>query len=191
MNVPFVDLRAQYLAIQAEIDSAICGVIHETAFIGGKFVKSFEQQFGKLYGVKNVIPCANGTDSLYILMKMLGIGTGDEVITVANSWISSAETISQAGAKPVFVDVHPRYFSMDEARLEAAITPKTKAVIVVHLQGQMCEIEKIKTICDQYKIHVIEDCAQSHFSTYNGKRAGLFGVAGSFSFYPGKNLGAY
>jgi dTDP-4-amino-4,6-dideoxygalactose transaminase len=191
MNVPFVDLRAQYLAIQAEIDSAICGVIHETAFIGGKFVKSFEQQFGKLYGVKNVIPCANGTDSLYILMKMLGIGTGDEVITVANSWISSAETISQAGAKPVFVDVHPRYFSMDETRLEAAITPKTKAVIVVHLQGQMCEIEKIKTICDQYKIHVIEDCAQSHFSTYNGKRAGLFGVAGSFSFYPGKNLGAY
>src|SRR4030095_16674034 len=191
MKVPFVDLHAQYQSIKQDIDAAIGNVISDTAFIGGKYVKTFEHQFATLYGVKHVIPCGNGTDSLYILMKMLGIGNGDEVITVANSWISSSETITQAGARPVFVDVHPRYFSMDETRLEAAITPKTKAVIAVHLQGQMCDITRVQEICEQHNIHLIEDCAQSHFSTLNGKRAGLFGIAGSFSFYPGKNLGAY
>ncbi len=141
--------------------------------------------------MKHVISCANGTDSLYILMKMLGIGEGDEVITAANSWISSSETISQTGAKPVFVDVHPEYYSMDENKLEAKIDPHTKAVIVVHLQGQACEMDKIKAICDKHAVALIEDCAQSHFSEYKGKRVGLFGIAGSFSFYPGKNLGAY
>jgi dTDP-4-amino-4,6-dideoxygalactose transaminase len=186
-----VDLSAQYQNIKPAIDAAIENVICDTAFIGGKYVKAFEQQFAALYGVKHVIPCGNGTDSLYILMKMLGIGNGDEVITVANSWISSSETITQAGAKPVFVDVHPRYFSLDETRLEELITPNTKAVIAVHLQGQMCDIKKIQEICAKHKLFLIEDCAQSHFSTYNGVRAGLFGIAGSFSFYPGKNLGAY
>jgi dTDP-4-amino-4,6-dideoxygalactose transaminase len=191
MRIPFVDLSAQYQNIKPAIDAAIENVICDTAFIGGKYVKAFEQQFAALYGVKHVIPCGNGTDSLYILMKMLGIGNGDEVITVANSWISSSETITQAGAKPVFVDVHPRYFSLDETRLEELITPNTKAVIAVHLQGQMCDIKKIQEICAKHKLFLIEDCAQSHFSTYNGVRAGLFGIAGSFSFYPGKNLGAY
>jgi dTDP-4-amino-4,6-dideoxygalactose transaminase len=124
-------------------------------------------------------------------MKMLGISEGDEVITVANSWISSSETITQAGARPVFVDVHPRYFSIDETKLEKAITKSTKAVIAVHLQGQMCAIEEIAAICKKRGIFLIEDCAQSHFSTLNGKNAGLFGDAASFSFYPGKNLGAY
>jgi dTDP-4-amino-4,6-dideoxygalactose transaminase len=124
-------------------------------------------------------------------MKMLGIGTTDEVITVANSWISSSETITQTGARPVFVDIDPLYHSMDEEKLEAAITSKTKAVIAVHLQGQMCAIDTIKVICDKKGIPIIEDCAQSHFSELNGKRAGLTGIAGSFSFYPGKNLGAY
>src|SRR5580765_5881987 len=114
MKIPFVDLAAQYQSIKAEIDRAIEGVITDTAFIGGKYVKAFEQQFAAAYGVKNVIPCGNGTDTLYIIMKMLGIGTGDEVITVANSWISSSETITQTGARPVFIGVHPRYFSMDE-----------------------------------------------------------------------------
>ena len=138
-----------------------------------------------------MIACANGTDSLYILMKMLGIGKGDEVITAANSWISSSETITQTGAKPVFVDAHPQYYSLDENQLESKINSRTKAVIAVHLQGQVCDIEKIKTICDKHGIALIEDCAQSHFSEYKGKRAGLFGIAASFSFYPGKNLGAY
>ncbi len=191
MKIPFVDLTAQYLSIKEEIDSAIKNVLTDTAFIGGKYVKAFEQQFAAAYGVKHVISCANGTDSLYILMKMLGIREGDEVITVANSWISSSETITQAGARPVFVDVHPRYFSMDEKKLEQAITKSTKAVIAVHLQGQMCAIEEIAAICKKHGPFLIEDCAQSHFSTVKGKNAGLFGHAASFSFYPGKNLGAY
>jgi len=191
MKVPFVDLAAQYQSIRPAIDKAINDVIAETAFIGGKYVKAFETQMAALYGVKHVIACANGTDSLYILMKMMGIGSGDEVITVANSWISSSETITQAGAKPVFVDVHPEFYSLDESLLEDAITDRTKAVIAVHLQGQMCDIRVIKKICDKYGIYLIEDCAQSHFSELNGVRAGLTGDAGSFSFYPGKNLGAY
>lgn len=191
MKVPFVDLKAQYLSIKTEMDNAISNVISETAFIGGKYVKEFEQNFALLYGVKHCISVANGTDSLYILMKMMDIGAGDEVITVANSWISSSETISQTGAKPVFVDVHPSYYSMDETKFEAAISTNTKAVILVHLQGQICHTEVIKTICDKHQIALIEDCAQSHFSEQNGKRAGTVGIAGSFSFYPGKNLGAY
>jgi dTDP-4-amino-4,6-dideoxygalactose transaminase len=192
MQIPFVDLKAQYLSIKPEIDQAIADVLSETAFIGGKYVKEFESKFAELYGVKHVVSCANGTDSLYIIMKMLGVGPGDEVITVANSWISSSETISQTGAKPVFVDCHADYFSsMDELSFEKAITPKTKAVIAVHLHGQILQIDTIKTICDKYKIALIEDCAQSHFSSLNGIRAGVTGIAGSFSFYPGKNLGAY
>lgn len=191
MKIPFVDLRAQYESIKPEIDSAIYKVIDQTAFIGGVVVKEFEDAFGKLYGVDHVISCANGTDSLYIIMKMLGIGNGDEVITVANSWISSSETITQAGARPVFVDIDPVYYSIDESKIEAAITAKTKALIAVHLQGQMCAIDQLELICKKYGIALIEDCAQSHFSEYKGIRAGLRGMAGSFSFYPGKNLGAY
>ncbi len=191
MRVPLVDLYAQYQSIKGEIDNAIASVINDTAFIGGKYVKEFETQFAELLGIKHVISCANGTDSLYIIMKMLGIGPGDEVITPANSWISSAETISQAGAKPVFVDVHPEFYSLDERLLESKITSRTKAVIPVHLQGQVCNMDAILSICRKYNIFVIEDCAQSHFSEYHGIRAGLFGIAASFSFYPGKNLGAY
>src|SRR5687768_10543811 len=131
IRIPFVDLKAQYESIKQDIDAAISEVINETAFIGGKYVKDFEQNFAALYGVKHVVSCANGTDSLYIIMKMLGIGQGDEVITVANSWISSSETISQTGAKPVFVDVHPTYYSIDEAQLESKITARTKAIIPV------------------------------------------------------------
>ncbi|NOT76621.1 MAG: DegT/DnrJ/EryC1/StrS family aminotransferase [Cyclobacteriaceae bacterium] len=191
MKIPFVNLTAQYESIKKDIDKAIENVITETAFIGGKYVNNFEKEFADAYGCKNVVACANGTDSLYIIMKMLGIKEGDEVITVANSWISSSETITQTGAKPVFIDIHPEYYSMDESLLISKITSKTKAVIAVHLQGQACDIETIKNICDERNIHLIEDCAQSHFSEYKGKRVGLYGIASSFSFYPGKNLGAY
>jgi dTDP-4-amino-4,6-dideoxygalactose transaminase len=191
MQIPFVDLKAQYRSLKNEIDGAIASVIEETAFIGGSFVKTFEEKFAALYGVKHVISCANGTDSLYIIMKMLGIGAGDEVITVANSWISSSETISQAGARPVFVDIHPEYYSMDETLLEEKITDNTKAIIVVHLQGQMCNMEAIQAICNEKGIYLIEDCAQAHFSEFKKVRSGVSGIAGSFSFYPGKNLGAY
>ncbi len=173
--------------IKNEIDAAIANVIGKSAFIGGPVVSEFENNFASAYGVKHVIGCGNGTDSLYILMKMMGIGAGDEVITAANSWISSSETITQTGARPVFVDVHPEYYSLDENKLEEKITRNTKAVIAVHLQGQLCDIETIKKICDKHNLNLIEDCAQSHFSEFRGKRAGLFGLAGSFSFYPGKS----
>lgn len=191
MKIPFVDLKAQYQSIKTNIDEAIAAVIDQTAFIGGDFVKKFEQEYASLYGFKHVIPCANGTDSLYIIMKMLGIGAGDEVITVANTWISSAETITQTGARPVFVDVDPDYYSIDETPIESRITSRTKAIIAVHLQGQMCAIEAIKALCDKHGLYLIEDCAQSHFSEYRGIRAGLRGIAASFSFFPGKNLGSY
>ena len=191
MKIPFVDLQAQYQFVKVEIDKAIAEVIAETAFIGGKYVNEFEKQFAELYGVKHCISCANGTDSLYILMKMLGIGEGDEVITVANSWISSSETISQTGARPVFIDMDPAFYTIDETLIESKINEKTKAIIPVHIQGQMCNMDRIMEIAEKYNIPVIEDCAQSHFSTYKNKRAGTMGIAGSFSFYPGKNLGAY
>lgn len=191
MKVPFVDLKAQYHSIKTEMDAALQNVIENTSFIGGAGVKTFEANFGALLGVENVVSCANGTDSLYIIMKALGIGPGDEVITVANSWISSSETIGQTGAKPIFVDIDPTYLSMDVTQLEQKITPQTKAVIAVHLHGQMADIEAIKNICDKHQLFLIEDCAQSHLSEANGKIAGSIGTAGSFSFYPGKNLGAY
>jgi len=191
MTIPFVDLNAQYESIKPDIDHAIASVIKDSAYIGGKYVKAFENEFASAYGTKHMIPCANGTDSLYIIMKMLGIGEGDEVITAANSWISSSETISQTGARPVFVDVHPELYSLDETQLEKKISPRTKAIIVVHLQGQLCEMDTISAICKKNGLHLIEDCAQAHFSTYKTVRAGMMGIASSFSFFPGKNLGAY
>ena len=191
MKIPFVDLKAQYLSIQSEIDTAIAQVINETAFIGGKYVESFERNFAATYGVKHCISVANGTDSLYILLKMLGVGPGDEVITVANSWISSSETISQTGATPIFIDIDPDYYSINEQLIEKAITARTRAIVPVHLHGQACNIEAIVEIAKRHHLYVIEDCAQSHFSEFKGRRAGTIGDAGSFSFYPGKNLGAY
>jgi dTDP-4-amino-4,6-dideoxygalactose transaminase len=191
MNIPFVDLKEQYLSIKGDIDNAIQNVISETAFIGGKYVKKFESEFAELYGVKNCIAVANGTDSLYIIMKMLGVKEGDEVITSAYSWISSSETISQTGATPVFVDISADYYTIDETQIEKYITNRTKAIIPVHIHGQVCNMDAILSIAEKYNLYVIEDCAQSHFSEFNGKRAGTMGIASSFSFYPGKNLGAY
>ncbi|MFT6873330.1 MAG: dTDP-4-amino-4,6-dideoxygalactose transaminase [Parvicella sp.] len=191
MQVPFVDLHAQYLSIKSEIDKAIANVISETAFIGGKYVKEFEKNFAELYGVKHCIGVANGTDSLYISMKMLGIGEGDEVITVANSWISTSETIGQTGALPVFVDIEPNHFTIDVAKIEDKITSKTRAIIPVHLYGHTADMDGITALCEKHNLFLIEDCAQAHFAEYKGKRVGLFGDVASFSFYPGKNLGAY
>jgi dTDP-4-amino-4,6-dideoxygalactose transaminase len=190
MNVPFVDLKTQYLALKPEIDPAIQSVINETAFIGGKYVEAFEKAYAEKYGMKNCISCANGTDAIYITLKALGIGFGDEVITVANSWISTSETITQAGARPVFVDIDD-YFHIDPSPIEAKITKKTKALIPVHLFGQPADIKAVRAICEKHKLHLIEDCAQAHFATINGQKVGTFGIAGTFSFYPGKNLGAY
>ena len=191
MQVPFVDLKAQYLSIKPAIDRALSEVIEETAFIGGKPVEDFAAAFANLYGVKHCIPVANGTDAIYIAMKMLGIGPDDEVITVANSWISSSETISQTGATPVFADIEPGLYTIDPASVESKITARTKAIIPVHLYGQAANMTAIQQIAKRHKLYVIEDCAQSHFSEFEGKRCGTMGIAGTFSFYPGKNLGAY
>jgi len=191
MEVPFVDLKSQYQSIKPEIDSAIASVIEDTAFVRGKYVNEFEKAYAEKYGVKHCISVANGTDAIYITLKALGVGPGDEVITVANSWISTSETITQTGAKVVFVDIEPDYFTIDVSKIEEKITPKTKAIIPVHLYGQPAEIDAIKNICDVHNLYLIEDCAQAHFASYKGQKVGTFGTAGTFSFYPGKNLGAY
>jgi len=190
-SIPFVDLKAQYQTLKPEIDAAMQTVIEEGAFIRGRFVSTFEAEYSKAYRVKHCISTANGTDALYIIMRMLGIGPGDEVITTANSWIASSETVTQTGARVVFVDIEPHYFNLDPGQVEAAITPRTKAVIAVHLLGQPAQMDAIKTICDANGLYLIEDCAQAHFAELQGQRVGTFGIAATFSFYPGKNLGAY
>ena len=191
MNIPFIDLKAQYHSIKEEIDTAIQNVINDTAFIKGKYVKKFEEEYADAYGVKYCISCANGTDAIYITLKALGIGQGDEVITVANSWISTSETITQAGSKPVFVDIHPDYYTIDVSKIEEKITPKTKAIIPVHLFGQPAEMDPIIDICERHNLLLVEDCAQAHFAEWGCNKVGKMGIAGTFSFFPGKNLGAY
>ena len=191
MHIPLVDLKSQYLSVKPEIDTAIQSVINDTAFIRGKYVQNFESEYAKKYGVKHCIGVANGTDAIFITLKMLGIGNGDEVITTASSWISTSETISQAGAKPVFVDIERDYYTIDPLKVEEKITSKTKAILPVHLYGQPSNITAIKKICDEHNLFLVEDCAQAHFAEFQGKKVGTFGDAGTFSFYPGKNLGAY
>lgn len=191
MNVPFVDLNAQYRSLKPEIDAAIQQVIDTTAFVRGPHVEEFERSFSEKYETRHCISCANGTDAIYVTLKALGIGPGDEVITAANSWISTSETITQAGARPVFVDIDPDFYHIDPGGIEEKITTKTRAVIPVHLFGQPAAIDEIKAVCEKHGLYLVEDCAQAHFATYGGKKAGTFGIAGTFSFYPGKNLGAY
>lgn len=191
MTVPFVDLKQQYLSIKDAIDKAIFDVIKQTAFIGGPAIKDFEDKFASLLKVKHCIGVANGTDAIYMALKMLGIGKGDEVITSALTWISSSETISQTGARPVFVDIDPETFTIDASKVEAKINKRTKAIIPVHLYGQAAQIRLIKGICIRHNLALIEDCAQSHLTDDGGQYVGTFGDVGTFSFYPGKNLGAY
>ena len=191
MNIPFVDLKAQYNSIKEEIDTAIQNVINETAFIQGKYVQKFEDEYADAYHVKHVISCANGTDAIYITLKALGIGPGDEVLTVANSWISTSETITHAGARMVFVDIDPDYYTIDPEKIEEKITEKTKAIIPVHLYGHPANLSEIMAIAKNHNLKVIEDCAQAHFAQWNGQNVGTIGDAGTFSFFPGKNLGAY
>jgi dTDP-4-amino-4,6-dideoxygalactose transaminase len=190
VNIPFVDLHAQYLGIKSEIDEAIASVIRESAFIRSKFVTDFEQQFATAVGVKHCVSCANGTDAIYILMRGLGIKPGDEVITTAHSWISTSETITQAGGKVVFCDTDAETFTIDPARIESKITPRTVGIIPVHLYGQPADMDPILEIAKRRGLWVIEDCAQAHMAEYKGRKVGTMGVAASFSFYPGKNLGA-
>ena len=190
MKVPFVDLKPQYLSIKEDIDKAIKHVIEQTTFVGGTTIKQFEAAFAQYVGVKHCIACGNGTDSIEILLKAMNIGTGDEVIVPANSWISTSEAVSGIGATPVFVDVD-EFYSINISLAEKKITAKTKAIIPVHLYGHPADMPAVMQLAEKYDLKVIEDCAQSHGAEINGKRTGTWGDAASFSFYPGKNLGAY
>lgn len=190
MKIPFVDLHAQYLSIKQEIDEAIAEVIRETSFIRGPHVDKFEKEFADLVGVKHCVSCANGTDAIYIVMKGLGLKPDDEVITTAHSWISTSETITQAGGRVVFCDTDRETFTIDPSLIEAKITPRTVGIIPVHLYGQSADMDLIMEIAARHKLWVIEDCAQAHLAEYKGRQVGTFGRAATFSFYPGKNLGA-
>jgi len=190
MNVPFADLYTQYLGIKDEIDAAIADVIRTSAFIRGPHVQRFETAFADMMQLKHCVSCANGTDSLYIAMHALGVKPGDEVIAPAHSWISTTETITQVGGTVVFCDTDASTYTIDPAQIEAKITPRTVGIIPVHLYGQPADMDAIMAIARKHKLWVLEDCAQAHLATLNGRQVGTFGDAASFSFYPGKNLGA-
>lgn len=191
MQVPFLDLKAHHDPIKEETGAAIQEVIAVNAFAGGPFVEKFEKDFAAFCDCQHAIGVGNGTDALWLVMLALGIGPGDEVITVPNSFMATAEAISYTGAKPVFVDVDDATQLMNPKLLESAITPRTKAIIPVHLYGQCADMDPILEIGKARKIPVIEDACQAHGATYKGRKAGSLGVAGCFSFYPGKNLGAF
>lgn len=191
MKVPFVDLRAQYLTLKPEMDAAIAEVIAGSSYIRGPHVEAFEAAWAGTLGVKHCVSCANGTDALYIAMRGLGLQAGDEVITTAHSWISTSETVTQAGGRVVFCDTDDETFTIDVKQIEAKITPRTAGIIPVHLYGQPCDMDAVMALAKRHKLWVIEDCAQAHLSRYNGRLTGTFGDAATFSFYPGKNLGAY
>lgn len=191
MKIPFVDLHAQYLSIKQEIDSAIADVIAQSAYIRGPHVDAFEEAWARTLGVRRCISCANGTDAIYIALRGLGLKRGDEVITSAHSWISTSETITQAGGRVIFCDTDEETFTIDPADIERKITPSTVGIVPVHLYGQPADMGAIIAIARKHNLWVIEDCAQAHLASYKGQLVGSFGNAATFSFYPGKNLGAY
>lgn len=189
-TVPIADLHAQYISIKHEIDTAIATVIRESAFIRGPHVENFEREFARALSIPHCVSCANGTDAIYIALKALGIQPGTEVITSAHSWISTSESITQAGGKVVFCDTDRDTFTIDPAQIEAKITPRTVGIIPVHLYGQAADMDAIMAIARKHNLWLIEDCAQAHLAKYKGQTVGTFGNAATFSFYPGKNLGA-
>ncbi len=191
MEVPFLDLKAQYNSIKDEVHESMQQVLDRTAFAGGPFVEQFEESFATYCQTKYAVGVSNGTAAIWLALAGLGIGRGDEVITTANTFIATAEAISFAGATPVLVDINETTHNMDPEAVEAAITPQTKAIIPVHLFGQMADLDPIMKIARKHNLYVVEDASQSHGATYNGRRAGSIGDVGCFSFYPGKNLGAY
>lgn len=191
VKVDLLDLKKQYHMLQGEIDRAIKSVLENTHFIMGANVKQLEQSIAEYTGVKHAIAVANGTDALMICLKALNIGPGDEVITTPYTFFASAETTSALGATPIFVDIDSETLEMDATKLEAAITEKTKAIIPVHIFGQMCDMDPIMEIANKYNIPVIEDACQAIGGEYKGKRAGSIGLMGTYSFFPSKNLGCY
>lgn len=210
MHIPFVDLKTQYLSIRSDVDEVVRQIMESTAFVGGTHVAGFEAEFAAYCAVERIrsvngrteydgtpakplyaVGCANGTDAIYLALRAFGIGRGDEVITVAHTFTATAATIVNVGATPVFVDIREDTMLMDPDALEAAITPRTKAIIPVHLYGQVCEMDAIMAIARKHGLKVIEDAAQAHGAFWQSRRPGALGDVATFSFYPGKNLGAY
>jgi dTDP-4-amino-4,6-dideoxygalactose transaminase len=191
MKVNFLDLKAQYESIKTEIDAAISGVIGTTSFVLGPAVANFEKKFAQYCQCEEAVAVNSGTSALFLTLKGMGIGTGDEVITAANTFIATVAAIVYTGATPVLVDVDPLSRNIDCGKMESAITPRTKVIIPVHLYGCMADMNKINEIARRHNVLVLEDACQAHGAKLKGRPAGSFGIAGAFSFYPGKNLGAY
>ncbi len=190
-KIPLVDLKANYASIKDEIDRAMGEVINATAFVNGPAVKSFEANFADYCAVPHAIGCGNGTDALVLTLRALGVGRGDEVIAPSFTFIATVEAIVQVGATPVLVDVDPDTLLMDPAKAEEAITPATKALLPVHLYGQMADMPSLCALAKKHGLKIVEDSAQAHGALLDGKGPGLWGDAATFSFYPGKNLGAW
>lgn len=188
--IPFLDLKSHHAALRTELDRAIKEVIDSGAFAGGPFVEKFERDFAAYCGSRYAIGVGSGTEALWLSLLACGVGPGDEVITVANTFMATAEAISYCGARPVFVDVNETTYTMDPAGLEDAHGPRTKAIIPVHLFGQPADMDPILEFARKHNLFVIEDAAQAHGAKYKGRTAGTLGDAGCFSFYPSKNLGA-
>lgn len=190
-DIPLVDLKAQYAAIQPDVDAAIARVLGHAGFIGGREVAAFEEAFAAFQGTQRAVGLASGTAAIALALQALGVGPGDEVITTPHTFFATVEPIFSLGATPVFVDIDPATYNLDPARIEAAITPATRAIMPVHLYGQLAPMDAILHIAHQHRLAVIEDAAQAHAAEYQGRRAGQWGHIACFSFYPGKNLGAY
>ena len=191
LKIPFLDLKAQFKDVYNEIDDEITNIISNTSFVLGKSVVDFEKNFASEHNVKNCVGVSSGTDGNHIVLWALGVGPGDEVIIPANTFIATAWGATLCGAKPVFVDCEPDSYNIDPIKVEEAITPKTKAIVAVHLYGQPANLDPLREIAKNHKIYLVEDAAQAHIAEYKGKRVGGLSDAASFSFYPGKNLGAY
>jgi len=189
--IPYVDLQAQYRALKPEIDAAVLRVFEQAQFILGPAVAAFENDFAAYCHAAEAVGVNSGTSALHVALLAAGVGPGDEVITVPYTFVATVAAIEYAGALPVFVDVEPGYWTMDPAQIEAAITPRTKAIVPVHLYGQPADMDPILAIARAHGLRVIEDACQAHGSEYHGRRCGSMGDIGCFSFYPGKNLGAY
>lgn len=191
IEVPYLDLRAQYQSIKHEIDAAIASVLDSSQFVLGSEVLGFEQEFAAYCGAAECIALNSGTSALHLALLAAGVGAGDDVITVPFTFVASVAAILYAGARPILVDIDPRSFTMDPAAIEAAITPRTKAILPVHLYGQPADMDPILEVARRHSLVVIEDAAQAHGAEYKGRRAGSLADIASFSFYPTKNLGAY
>lgn len=191
MNIPMLDLKAEYALLKDEIEPAVCAALAACQYIGGPNVKAFEAEAAAYAGVKHAISCASGTDALLIALRAIDLTAGDEVITTPFTFVATASTVVMCGATPVFVDIDPRTFNLDLAQVEAAITPRTKAIVPVHIFGQPVDLAPLKALCAKHNLKLIEDSAQSFGASYGGRMSGAYGDIGCTSFYPSKNLSAF